>query len=97
MIEVHELLRAKENDLGRVRREIEALRIVAPLLSEPGELPDSEAATENPVSPVPLNASSVQENDFEHTSSPDSNEALFDSISPKRSRIRNWLGRAVGE
>ena len=34
MIEVYELLRTKEDDLARVRREIEALRIVTPLLLE---------------------------------------------------------------
>ena len=97
MIEVHELLRTKENELRRVRREIEALRTVAPLLSEPEELPESEPTGETPTSPVAVDASSVQEDAVEDTSSPESNDALFHSISPKRSRVRDWLGRAVGE
>ena len=40
MIEVYELLRTKEDDLARVRREIEALRIVTPLLLELDDIAD---------------------------------------------------------
>jgi hypothetical protein len=97
MIEVHELLRTKENELSRVRREIEALRTVAPLLAEPEELTDSQPSSETAASPVPVDASSVHESDLEDASSPESNEAAVQPISPKRSRVRDWLGRAVGE
>ena len=38
MIEVYELLRRKENELACVRREIEALRTVTALLSEPEDI-----------------------------------------------------------
>lgn len=34
MRELHQILREKEQDLARVRREVEALRFVAPLLLE---------------------------------------------------------------
>jgi len=40
MIEVYELLRSKENELARVRTEIEALRIVAALLPQLDDIPD---------------------------------------------------------
>jgi hypothetical protein len=42
MIDAYELLRTKENDLARVRREIESLRIVATLISETNETKASE-------------------------------------------------------
>ena len=37
MIEAYERLRTKEKKLARVRKEIESLRIVAVLLSEPDD------------------------------------------------------------
>jgi hypothetical protein len=40
MIEVYELLRTKEDELARVRMETEALRTVAALLLEPGDIAD---------------------------------------------------------
>jgi hypothetical protein len=40
MIEVYELLRTKESELARVRIETEALRTVAALLLEPGDITD---------------------------------------------------------
>lgn len=93
MIEVHELLRTKENELARVRREIEALRIVTPLLSEPDDNADSQPGLDTYASLVPREASIAEENH----SSPDSDAVLFQSLSPKRSRLRDWIGRAVGE
>jgi hypothetical protein len=54
MRNLHEVLRQKEMDLARVRREIEALRFVAPLLFEtddqfrlPAELLQSETPPRN--------------------------------------------------
>jgi hypothetical protein len=97
MIEVHELLRAKENELARVRREIEALWTVAALLSEPDDVADLQPLPDPQASPVPLEASLAEENALQDKFSPDSDEVLFHSISPKRSRLRDWIGRAVGE
>jgi len=37
MKDVYEVLRTKELDRSRLKREVEALRVVAPLLSENGE------------------------------------------------------------
>ncbi|HXX73369.1 MAG TPA: hypothetical protein VEI80_06705 [Candidatus Acidoferrales bacterium] len=97
MIEVHELLRTKENELARLRREIEALRTVTPLLSEPDDVADLQPGPDPHASLVSLEASRAEENALQDTSSPDSDEVLFHSISPKRSRLRDWIGRAVGE
>jgi hypothetical protein len=97
MIEVHELLRIKENELARVRREIEALRTATALLSEPDDIADLESGPDARVSPVPLEASLAEENALLDTPSPDSDEVLFHSISPKRNRLRDWIGRAVGQ
>ena len=57
MIEVYELLRKKENDLARVRREIEALRTVTALLAEPDDISDLQPGPDPNVSPLPLDAS----------------------------------------
>jgi hypothetical protein len=97
MIEVYELLRTKENDLARVRREIEALRIVTALLAEPDDIPDSQPGPDPLASPVPLEASLVEENTLQDTSSADSDEAFLHSKPPNRSRLRDLIGRAVGE
>lgn len=41
MKNVYEVLRQKEMELIRLEKEVEALRLVAPLLSEEKEMPDS--------------------------------------------------------
>ena len=97
MIEVHQLLRTKESELARVRREIEALRTVAALLSEPDDVADLQPGSDPHASPVLLEASLAEENALQDEPSPDSDEVLFHSIPPKRSRLRDWIGRAVGE
>jgi hypothetical protein len=97
MIEVHELLRTKENDLARVRREIEALRTVIPMLLELDDIADLQPGPDPHASLVPLEASLAEENAVQDTSSPDSGEVLFHSIPPKRSRFRDWIARAVIE
>jgi len=43
MRNVYEVLRTKELDLQRVRNEVEALRLIAPLLAERDEQPKGEA------------------------------------------------------
>jgi hypothetical protein len=95
MIEVYELLRTKENELARVRREIEALRTVTALLSEPDDI--SEFGPDPRPSPIPVEASLAEENALQDTSPPDSDEVLLHSKPPKRSRLRDLLGRAVDE
>jgi hypothetical protein len=88
MTDVQEVLRTKENELARVQREIEALRTVAVLLCEPDEA-ETLRATADP------DAASVQQ---EESVGPE--DASQDQSSPKpakRSRVRDWLGRAVGE
>jgi hypothetical protein len=96
MTEVYELLRTKENELARVRKEIEALRTVSELLAEPDDIPDLRPGND-PETPVLLEAPLAEENALQDTSSPDSDEVLFHSKPPKRSRLRDWIGRAVGE
>jgi hypothetical protein len=100
MIELYELLRTKENELARVRAEIEALWIVVPLLAEPDDIPDLQAGPDPQASPVPLDGSLAEENALQDTTSADSDVVLFPSFQskpPKRSRLRDWIGRAVVE
>lgn len=97
MIEVYELLRSKENELARVRREVEALRTATALLSEPDDIPDLQPGSDSYASAISLGASPVEVNSLNDTSSTDSNAVLFASKPPKRSRLRDWIGRAVSE
>src|SRR5260370_41340851 len=61
MKNVYEVLRQKEMELTRLEKEVEALRLGAPLLSEETEnLPDVAkpplAATSGPQQPIPISA-----------------------------------------
>ena len=86
MIDVQELLRVKEDDLARVQREIEALRTVAVLLTQPD---DAEPFPSDPeATGVQLEGSEGQE---------DASQDEFSPKPAKRGRVRDWLGRAVGE
>jgi hypothetical protein len=96
MIEVYELLRTKENELARLQMEVEALRTVTELLAEPDDIPDLYSGNA-PHTSVLLEAPPAEENALRDTSSDDSDEVLFHSKPPKRSRLRDWIGRAVGE
>jgi len=93
MIEVYELLRTKENELARVRREIEALRTVTTLLSEPDDITDLQPDPDSDTSPTPLDSTLAEESSLKDTSSTDSK---VPSKPPKRS-LRDWIGRAVSE
>ena len=57
MHDVHEVLRTKEILIQQLSREIEALRLVAPLLSDD---PDSEPLADAPGSPTMSDAHSVR-------------------------------------
>jgi len=97
MTDVQELLRTKENDLARVQREIEALRTVAVLLCEPDDAESVASNADPDAASVQLEGSGAQENALEDEPSPNPGEGVFQPIAPKRSRVRDWLGRAVGE
>ena len=45
MKNVYEVLRQKELEVSRLEKEVEALRIVAPILSEDGEVEDDQQPT----------------------------------------------------
>ncbi len=92
MIDVHELLRMKEEDLIRVRKEIEALRLVAPLLvdSDHAYAPQSDLSAVDSAGPAnthPIHQAHSQD---------ESHEPQTVSASPKRSLL-GWLNRAAGE
>lgn len=93
MTSVYELLRTKENDLIRIRKEIEALRLVAPLLSDSeGSVPRTEFDSADTRLSVEINPH--HENPAHDE--PQLDEASSDAIPPKRT-LRNWFGRAAGE
>jgi len=46
---VQQVLKQKEKDLARVRREIESLRLIAPLLSDAGDEKPSEGPRNAPL------------------------------------------------
>lgn len=96
MMDVYEILQRKENDIIRVRKEIEALYFVVPMLLEPDEIqvlqPDTVSATDA----VSLESDANLENPPQGEGSPDSAE-VSQGIPPKRSRLRELLGLAAGE
>jgi hypothetical protein len=93
MVDVYEMLRQKENDVVRVRKEIQALRFVAPLLSDSDEgqvlQPDMDAT-------VTLDRTVEEQNPAQSEQSSDPPE-VGEAIPPKRSRLLNILGLASGE
>lgn len=97
MIDVQELLRKKENDIIRVRKEIDALYVVAQILSDSHE--DAGSPVNGGSEPVPISAEgySAQASLPQDEQSPESAEAQSESIPPKRSLLRNWFGQAAGE
>jgi hypothetical protein len=55
MKDAYEVLRLKENEMSKVELEVEALRVVAPLLSDGEESgPDSRTTSESTVSLQPV-------------------------------------------
>jgi hypothetical protein len=72
MKNAYEILGQKETDLARVRREIESLRIVAPLLSD--ELPSEELTKKR--------ASSAEETFDSGSEKATGTDGLFSSMNP---------------
>ena len=93
MIDVHELLKTKESDLIRIRKEIEALRLVAPMLSD-SEPTAPQAELEKPDTQIPVEINTAQESPPQPEPQLEENSPV--SIPPKRS-IRHWFGRAANE
>ncbi len=92
MIDVHELLRMKEDDLVRVRKEIEALRLVASILADSDEAYTSQSEVKSSESSLAMDTNT----NHEDHSQDESHEAETVSASPKRSLL-GWLNRAAGE
>jgi hypothetical protein len=93
MMDVHELLIAKENDLIRIRKEIEALRLVAPLLSD-SEVSVSQTELDSAATQLSVEINGAPETPSQDQSQPD--EASSEPIPPKRT-LRDWFSRAAGE
>ena len=96
MIDAYEMLRRKENDIVRVRKEIEALHFVVPMLLEPEELQGLQPETDPGTAVASHESDATVENLPHDEASPDSAE-LSEGIPPKRSRLRELLGLASGE
>ena len=93
MNDVYEILRKKENDLVRVRKEIQALRFVAPMLSDSSEAQVLEPEASSDSASVSVDNNSEEQNAAQ---SEESSE-VGQGIPSKRSRLRNLLGLAAGE
>jgi hypothetical protein len=102
MMDVYEMLRQKENDIERVRKEIWALRFVAPMLSDSDDpqvlKPEQvlEPAFNSDTETLSLDANVGEETPAETEQPPEALE-VGQAIPPKRSRLRNLLGLAAGE
>jgi hypothetical protein len=101
MMDVYEMLRQKENDIERVRKEIWALRFVAPMLSDSddAQVLEPEQVLEpafNPDETPSLDVNVGEETPAETEQPPEALE-VGQAIPPKRSRLRNLLGLAAGE
>jgi hypothetical protein len=96
MFDVYEMLRQKENDLVRVRKEIQALRFVAPMLSDSDEAQVLEPESNPSTSTIAFDSTLEEHNSAQSEQSPDAPE-LGEAIPPKRSRLLNLLGLAAGE
>jgi hypothetical protein len=97
MIDVHELLRMKENEILRVRQEIRALHVVAPLLSEPDDAQVLEPNADAGIATATFEGDVAMENPAHDATRSESGDNVSESIPPKRSRLRNLLGMAAGE
>jgi hypothetical protein len=97
MIDAYEMLRIKENELTRIKKEIESLRIAADLLREPDDPHDSQYRRDDESPVVRSEAAAREREESSQEPAAASTETLFHSMGPQPSRLRSWLGRAVGE
>jgi hypothetical protein len=95
MIDIYKLLQIKENELARVRKEIESLQVVAGLLSEPEDAHVSQNDASEPA--VVQIFVAPKQNVAQYESRPEPAEILFRSMAPKGRRLKSWFRRAVGE
>jgi hypothetical protein len=95
-MDVHQLLRMKEDQLAQVRAEIDALRVVAPLLLDSDEAeglePDDDQGATRPL----LDNEIVMEHRAQEEVSTETDD-VSQAIPPRRSRLRSILGLAAGE
>lgn len=96
MIDVYEMLRIKENDIIRVRKEIQALRCVAPLLSESDEPQVLQPSVDLGSASHSLE-SNPTDNPAHDERSSEPGEILAESGPSTVSRLRSMLGLAAGE
>lgn len=97
MNDAYELLRTKERELALVRKEIAALRVVAPLLSETDDAEASPGDADHGRDAALFDSQGSNSNSLAEEPLQDSIRLLFQSTAPKRGRIRDWLDRVVGE
>jgi hypothetical protein len=104
MVDVYEMLRQKEDDIVRVRKEIQALRFVAPMLFEADDpqvlQPDGDSG--NVTFSIESVTASIESNDVAMELPPEDEVSpepvgVSQAIPPRRSRLRNLLGLAAGE
>ena len=99
MTDVHELLKIKEDQIVRVRQEINALHIVAQILENdeaPGSPSHNEAEAMTSAAESNLGETLHGDEDANQFSI-ESAEDLSRPIPPKRGLLRDWFGRAAGE
>lgn len=82
MKDVYELLREKECEVSRLQKEVEALRVIAPLLT------DSETENYNQPTRATVAAQQLIE-DFQE------NETPQPALSAWGDRAKNWLSRQI--
>lgn len=95
-MDVYELLRIKENDIVRVQKEIQALRFVAPLLSESDEPQVLQPNADLGSAALALETDPAE--DLAHDErSFEPGEIISESGPSTVSRLRSMLGLAAGE
>ena len=97
MTDAYELLQTKERELALVRKEIAALRMVATLLSETDDGEASESNEDQAREVTQFDTPGRNDDRQQEEPLQDSIRLLFQSSSPKRGRLRDWLDRVVGE
>ncbi len=97
MIDVYELIRIKENEMIQVRKEIDALHLVAPMLLDSGEVQGLEPNAHIEVETSSLEGQVIQEIHPRDETSMEPTETLPEPAPTKRGILREWFGHAAGE